>query len=112
MPITEMRFKAECRFCEPPPPRDQRQSGRWITQPMKTRDLKISSLLKISLPCNWCNFRHRWSWVLQEAPAFLIPFTMLVESWSTLTVAKIILLAAFLVHYFNRLVELPLSSFS
>ena len=40
--------------------------------------------------------------MIQESPAFLIPFTVMVESWSGLTVAKTILLAAFLMHYFNR----------
>ena len=58
-----------------------------------------------ALHCNWYYeniFRHRWSWVIQEAPAFLIPFTIMVESWSGLTVAKTILLAAFQMHYFNR----------
>ena len=52
--------------------------------------------------CNHLICFCRWSWVIQESPAFLVPLAIMIESWSTLTFAKSILMAAFMIHYFNR----------
>ena len=52
-------------------------------------------------------FSTRWSWVIQEAPSFLISMTLMLQSWSALSVVQKTLLAAFLTHYFNRSFVFP-----
>jgi len=63
--------------------------------------------VKSALTLTGVRFSTRWSWVIQESPAFLVPLAIVIESWSTLTFAKSILLAAFMMHYFNRSFVFP-----
>ena len=46
----------------------------------------------------------RLAWFAQECPAFFMVLIQTIQAWRTLNLAQIILLSAFMTHYFNRLV--------
>ena len=48
------------------------------------------------------------AWMLQECPAFFIPFHVIVLRWSTLSPMSILGLGLFSLHYFNRSFIFPL----
>ena len=42
------------------------------------------------------------AWIVQECPAFFVPAILLFEAWDNTNISTRILIAMFMVHYFQR----------
>jgi 3-oxo-5-alpha-steroid 4-dehydrogenase 1 len=50
----------------------------------------------------------RLAWFIQECPCFIIPCYLLYQYWSSVTLTKFLLMAFFLIHYFQRVFIYPM----
>jgi len=50
----------------------------------------------------------RLAWFIQESPCFIIPSYLLYQNWTSVSITKFLLMAFFLIHYFQRVFIYPM----